>query len=136
MNVKDSEIPELLRKYKKMTVLGLSPDGTKPSQKVPQFMRSHGYEVAGVYPGHDEIAGFKIYDSLAKVPESMRKFVDVFRRAEHIPAVVDEVLALGGVEVLWLQLGIRHPEAEAKAEKAGLKVVSDRCLHIELAKIV
>jgi predicted CoA-binding protein len=136
MNVKDSEIPDLLRKYKKMTVLGLSPDATKPSQKVPLFMRSHGYEVAGVYPGQENIAGFKIYGSLAEVPDSLRKFVDVFRRVEHIPAVVDEVLALGGVEVLWLQLGIRHPEAEARAEKAGLKVVADRCLHIELAKFV
>lgn len=63
-----------------------------------------------------------------------RRFVNVFRRSENIPEVVDEVLALGGTEVLWLQLGIAHPEAEKKAERAGLKVVSDRCLIIEHRK--
>lgn len=136
MNVNDNEIANILRQYKKMTVLGLSPDPSKPSQGVPLFMRGHGYEIAGVYPGQKEIAGIPIYESLAAVPAPLRKFVDVFRRPEHIPAVVDEVLQVGGVEVLWLQLGISHPEAEARAEKAGLKVVSNRCLKIELARLL
>ena len=131
MNVKDSEIKQLMAQYKKFCVLGLSPDASKPSQGVPLFMRSKGWDVVGVYPGVSEISGFKIYESLKQVPAEYRKFVDVFRRAEHIPAVVDEVIAVGGVEVLWLQLGITHPEAEKKAETAGIKVVSNRCLHIE-----
>lgn len=134
MNVKDSEIKDLLKKYKKFVVYGLSPDGSKPSQRVPHFMKSQGYDAVGIYPGEKIINGFAIYPSLNEVPAEFRKFVDVFRKPEHIPQVVDEVIAAGGVEVLWLQLGISHPEAEAKAEKAGIKVVSNKCLHIEFEK--
>lgn len=134
MNVNESEIAKLMAQYKKFCVLGLSPDGNKPSQSVPLFMRSKGWDIVGIYPGETEINGFKIYESLKQVPTEYRKFVDVFRRPEHIPAVVDEVIAVGGVEVLWLQLGITHVEAEKRAEAAGIKVVSNRCLHIEYEK--
>jgi predicted CoA-binding protein len=134
MNVKDSEIKDIMAKYKKITVFGLSPDAAKPSQAIPRFMRSKGYNVVGLYPGEKEIEGFKIYQDLREVPAEQRKFVDVFRRPEHIPAVVEEVLSAGGVEVLWLQLGITNKEAEARAEAAGLKVISDRCWLIEYRK--
>lgn len=134
MNIPDSEFKELLSKYKKFVVYGLSPDGTKPSQKVPLFMKSMGYDIVGTYPGKSEIAGFKIYPKLADVPLEYRKFVDVFRSSERVPEVIDEAIAVGGVEVIWLQLGISNPDAEAKAEKAGIRVVSDRCLHIEYNK--
>ncbi|WP_413292398.1 CoA-binding protein [Bdellovibrio sp. HCB185ZH] len=131
MNVKDNEIKALLEKYKKFSVYGLSPDQTKASHYVPLYMRDHGWEMVGTYPKNHEANGFKIYSSLKEVPTEYRKFVDVFRSSDRIPEVVDEVLAVGGVEVLWLQLGISHPEAESRAEKAGIKVVSDRCLIIE-----
>ncbi len=131
MNIQDSEFKQIMSQYKKFCVLGLSPDGSKPSQRVPIFMRSKGWDPVGVYPGKNEINGFNIYADLSQVPAEYRKFVDVFRRPEHIPAVVDEIIAVGGVEVLWLQLGISHPEAEKKAEAAGIKVISNRCLHIE-----
>ncbi|QDK47026.1 CoA-binding protein [Bdellovibrio sp. ZAP7] len=131
MNVKDNEIKGLLEKYKKFSVYGLSPDQTKASHYVPAYMRDHGWEMVGTYPKDHEENGFKIYSSLKEVPAEYRKFVDVFRSSDRIPDVVDEVLAVGGVEVLWLQLGISNPEAEARAEKAGIKVVSDRCLIIE-----
>lgn len=134
MNVKESEIKQILGQYKKITVYGLSTDESKPSQRIPVFMREHGYDVVGIYPRHEEIAGFKIFKKLNDVPLEHRKFLDVFRRSEQIPEVVDEVLKVGGVEVLWLQLGITHPEAEKKAEAAGVKVVSDRCLLIEYKK--
>lgn len=134
MNIKDTEIKELLTRHKRFVVYGLSPDESKPSQRVPLFMKSKGYAAVGTYPGQTEIAGFKIYSKLADVPLEYRKFVDVFRNSDKIPAVVDEVIAAGGVEVLWLQLGISHPEAEKRAEAAGIKVVSDRCLHIEYEK--
>jgi predicted CoA-binding protein len=136
MNVDDAGIKKILESYKKITVIGLSRDGAKPAQKVPQFMRMHGYEIVGVHPTEKEIAGFTCYQNLADVPAEFRKFVDVFRPPKDIPAVVDEVLKVGGVQVLFLQLGITHPESEARAEKAGLKVISDRCLHIELNKIL
>lgn len=125
---------DLLTKYKKICVYGLSPDAGKPSHTVPLFMRSAGYDVVGIYPRPGDFAGFKIYQSLKDVPADYRKFVDVFRRPEKIPEVVDEVLAVGGVEVLFLQLGISHPAAEARAEAAGIKVISNRCLYIEYKK--
>ena len=127
----DEKIKRILIKYKKFTVLGLSPDSKKPSQGVPTYMRSKGYEAVGIYPGESEISGFKIYESLAAVPKDFRRFVDVFRKSDAIPQVVDEIIKVGGVEVLWLQLGITHPEAEKRAEAAGIEVISNRCLHIE-----
>jgi uncharacterized protein len=131
MNVPDAEIPALLLKYKKLVIYGLSPDPDKPSHSVPLFVRDRGWDVVGTYPKIHTESGFKIYSKLADVPAEYRKFVDVFRSSERTPQVVDEVLEVGGVEVLFLQLGIAHPEAEARAEKAGIRVISNRCLAIE-----
>lgn len=131
MNVNQDEIQQILKDYKRITVLGLSPDPSKPSNEVPVYMKSKGYDIVGVYPKEKQIAGMTIYQQLKDVPPEYRQFVDVFRRSDRIPEVVDEVLAAGGVEVLWLQLGITNPEAEKRAEAAGLKVVSNRCLLIE-----
>jgi predicted CoA-binding protein len=131
MNVKDSEIKDLLTKYKKFSVYGLSPDKEKASHYVPVYMREHGWQMVGTYPKKHDVDGFQIYDKLKDIPAEYRKFVDVFRSSDRVPEVVDEVLATGGVEVLWLQLGISNPEAEARAENAGIKVVSNRCLIIE-----
>ncbi len=134
MNVKESEIKDLLLKYKRFSVYGLSANVSKPSHYVPLHMKQHGWDVVGTYPKPHDKEEFKIYNTLEDVPLEYRKFVDVFRASDKIPELVDEVIALGGVEVLWLQLGISHPEAEAKAEAAGIKVVSDRCLIIEHKK--
>ncbi|MBL7557293.1 MAG: CoA-binding protein [Bdellovibrionaceae bacterium] len=131
MNVKDSEIKRLLSDYKKFSVYGLSPDTNKPSHYVPLYMKNHGWDIVGTYPKNHTVSDFKIYSQLSDIPADYRKFIDVFRSSDRIPDVVDEAIAIGGVEVLWLQLGISHPEAELKAEKAGIKVVSDRCLIIE-----
>lgn len=136
MNVDNKEIEDILKKYKKLVVLGLSPDGSKPSQKVPLYMKSKGHDIVGVYPGETNIVGFPIYASLKDVPADYRKFVDVFRKSDAIPKIVDELIQLGGTEVLWLQLGVTHPEAEKKAEAAGMKVVSNRCPHIEYERIL
>ena len=134
MNVKDSEFKALLKKYKKFAVYGLSPDATKASHYVPLYMRDHGWKMVGTYPKDHNASGFKIYKTLKDIPAEYRKFVDVFRSSDRIEDVVDEALEAGGVEVLWLQLGISNPEAEARAEKAGIKVVSNRCLIIEHKK--
>lgn len=131
MNVKDSEIKGLLEKYKKFAVYGLSPDEVKASHYVPLYMRDHGWQMVGTYPKNHSAGDFKIYSQLSEIPAEYRKFVDVFRSSDHIPEVVDEILKVGGVEVMWLQLGISHAEAEARAEKAGIRVVSNRCLIIE-----
>jgi len=134
MNVKENEIKAVLEQYKKICVYGLSNDTGKASFTVPEYMRQQGWDLVGTYPKIHSTGGFKIYDTLKDVPADYRKFVDVFRASERIPEVVDEVLAAGGVEVLWLQLGISHAEAEKKAEAAGIKVISNRCLVIEHRK--
>lgn len=131
MNVADGAIKALMNQYKKFVVYGLSPNPDRSSHSVPTYMREQGWEMVGTYPQEHQAGGFQIFRTLAQVPPEYRKFVDVFRRSEDVPKVVDEVLAVGGVEVLWLQLGIAHPEAEARAERAGIKVVSNRCLVIE-----
>lgn len=128
MNVADDEIKDLLLKYKKFTVYGLSPSVSKPSHYVPLYMQENGWDIVGTYPKAHSQEVFKIYSSLKDVPLEYRKFIDVFRASDKIPELVDEVIALGGTELLWLQLGISHPEAEKKAEKAGIRVVSNRCL--------
>lgn len=134
MNVKDSEFKSLLEKYPQICVYGLSSDAQKPSNYVPAYMEENGWQIVGIYPKPHNTGDFKIYSKLSDVPVAERKFLDVFRSSDKIPELVDEVIATGGVEVLWLQLGISHPEAEAKAEKAGVKVVSNRCLIIEHKK--
>lgn len=131
MNVDTDGIKKILTENKNICVYGLSPDRTKPSHSVPMFMKSKGYHIIGVYPRGVDIGDVKVYPSLKDVPEKDRYFVNVFRRSEAIPEVVDEILSLGGTKILWLQLGISHPEAEKKAEAAGIQVVSDRCLLIE-----
>jgi len=134
MNVKDDDFKALLLEYKKFSVYGLSPDAKKPSHYVPLYMQDQGWDIVGTYPkGHTQ-SKFKIFNSLAEVPKEYRKFVDVFRASDKIPDLVDEIIDVGGVEVLWLQLGINHAEAEERAENAGIKVVSNRCLIIEHKK--
>lgn len=134
MNVQDSEFKAILDQYKNFCVYGLSSDSSKPSNYVPVYMKEKGWDIVGTYPKTHQVGAFPIYKSLAEVPKEYRRFIDVFRSSEKIPELVDEVLTLGGVEVLWLQLGISHPEAEAKAEAAGIRVISDRCLIIEHRK--
>ncbi len=134
MNVKDVEIKNLLSRYKKFSVYGLSPDSQKASHYVPIYMRDHGWQMVGTYPKAHSESGFKIYLSLREVPAEYRKFVDVFRSSDRIDQVIDEILEVGGVEVMWLQLGIANRAAEARAERASIRVVSNRCLIIEHRK--
>jgi predicted CoA-binding protein len=98
-------------------------------------MKSEGYEITPVRPGGVEVFGVKSVDGLKDVPPPL-EIVNVFRNSEAVPQVVDEAIALGA-KVLWLQEGVSHPEAEAKALKAGLQVFSNVCIlkeHIRLVK--
>lgn len=131
MNVEESEIKGLLDSYKKIGVYGLSDNPDRPSHYVPLYMREQGWDLVGAYPRDHSQNDFAIYKSFAEMPEEYRKFANIFRASDKIPMVVDELLEIGGIEVLWLQLGIEHAEAERKAEAAGIRVVSNRCLIIE-----
>lgn len=122
----DSEIQEILKRYKKIAVVGLSPDPDRPSFGVSQYMQSQGYQITPVRPGGGVILGVKAVDSLEEVTRPV-EIVDVFRKSEAVPAIVMDAIRVGA-KVLWLQEGVTHPAAEEKARQAGLKVVSDRCI--------
>lgn len=136
----DNEIKEILTKYKKYTVVGISPNQERASFSVTEFMKSKGYQTVGVNPGQAEVGNRPCYPTIQEAQEKAPEFstmLDVFRSIDAIPALVDSILQLKKKpEVLWLQLGITHPEAEKKAKAAGIKVVSNRCLVIEYRRLM
>ena len=125
-------IKKLLGEAKIIAVVGLSPEPDKPSHEVAQYLQSQGYKIVPVRPGADEILGEKVYASLKDIPFKV-DIVDVFRKPEHMPQVVDEALAIKP-KAVWMQLGISNEAAATKASQAGLQVVEDRCILIEHKK--
>lgn len=129
--VQKADILELLEKTKTIAVVGCSPKPERDSHRVAAYLQAAGYRVIPINPRADEILGAKAYPDLASIPAEIEiDIVDVFRRPEHIPAVVDAVLDRGA-KALWLQLGCANPEAEQRARDAGLEVVSDLCIKVE-----
>ncbi len=129
---------------KTIAIVGISKDETRPSHTVAKCLLAHGKKIIPVNPTADEILGEKCYWSLLSIPGQIAKeieIVDVFRKAEDVPQVVNDAIALrqrnanGLPEVFWMQLGIINEAAAAEAEKAGFKVVMDRCAKIEHEKL-
>ena len=123
----------ILMQYRTIAVVGLSANWHRPSHFAAKYMLEHGYTVIPINPAYAEILGQKCYPSLRAVPQRV-EIVDCFRRAEEIPAIAEEAIAIGA-RVLWLQLGVIHPDAARRAEAAGLEVVMDRCVKIEHARL-
>lgn len=123
----------ILMQNRTIAVVGLSANWHRPSFFAAKYMLEHGYKVIPVNPSYDEVLGQKCYPALREVPQKV-DMVDCFRRAEEIPAIVDEAVAIGA-RVLWMQLGVINPDAARKAEAAGLEVVMDRCVKIEHARL-
>jgi hypothetical protein len=126
-NPSGDELRDLLKRVKTIAVVGLSPKPGRPSYGVSQAMQRFGYRIVPVRPAVDEVLGEKAYASLADIPFPV-DLVNVFRAAEHIPEVVEACLAIGA-PAIWIQEGIVHDEAAAKARAAGLTVVMDRCIY-------
>jgi len=120
------EIGELLKRTKTIAVVGLSDSPLRPSYGVSAYMQTAGYRIIPVNPGIKGALGEKAVASLADVPEKI-DIVDVFRRSEFVPDLVDEAIRLK-VPAIWLQEGVVHEEAAEKARKAGIFVVMDRCI--------
>ena len=120
------EIGELLKRTKTIAVVGLSDSPLRPSYGVSAYMQSHGYRIIPVNPSIKGSLGEKAVASLAVVGEKI-DMVDVFRRSEFVPELVDEAIRLN-VPAIWLQEGVIHEEAAEKARKAGIFVVMDRCI--------
>ena len=124
-------IADILKNYKTIAVVGLSSNSRRPSFGVTQYMQSAGYRIIPVNPNEIEVLGEKSYPRLEDIPKSQPiDIVDIFRRPEAIPPVVDSAIAVGA-KVIWMQQGIENQNAAAKARAAGLFVVEDACILIE-----
>ena len=136
-NYPDSYIRGILNTVKSIAMVGISPKDNRPSYFAFKYLLARGYRMIPVNPGQagKEILGQKVYAKLSDIPEPI-DMVDVFRASEHVPAVVDEALAMTPrPAVIWMQLGVRNDEAAAKAEAGGIKVVMNRCPKIEYGRL-
>ncbi|MEK7403505.1 MAG: CoA-binding protein [Acidobacteriota bacterium] len=119
-------IGELLRTSRTIAVVGLSSKRARPSYGVSEYMQRAGYRIIPVNPREGEVLGEKAYPRLEEVPLPV-DIVNVFRRAEFVPEIVEAAIRIGA-RALWLQEGIVHEEEAARARRAGLAVVMDRCI--------
>lgn len=125
-NPPPEEIAGILRRYRRVAVVGLSDKPDRPSNEVARYLQAQGYEVVPVNPTIEAALGQRAYPSLRDVPGPV-EVVDVFRRSEQVPPVVEDAIAVGA-KVVWLQEGIVNEGAAARARAAGLAVVQDRCM--------
>ena len=130
------DIPGLRRvltRYRSIAVVGLSANWYRPSYFAAKYLKDAGYRIIPVNPAYSEVLGETCYPSLRDIPQPV-EVVDCFRRAEDIPPIVDDAIAIGA-KVLWLQLGVLNLEAARKAHDAGMEAVMDRCMKIEHARL-
>ncbi len=134
--MKDEEMKEVLRGSKTVAVIGISPKEDRPSYGVASYLKSKGYRIIPVRPDGEKILGEKVYHSLTEIPREIEiDVVDIFRKSEDVPPVVEEAIHRGA-KVVWMQEGIVNQEARAKAEKAGLKVIMDLCMKKEHQRLL
>jgi len=125
--VSDSHmIEELLRTARTIAVVGLSSKKFRPSYGVSEYMKRAGYRIIPVNPNETEVLGEKAYASLSEVPERI-DIVDIFRRREFVPEIVEGAIR-AGARAVWMQEGVIHEEAARRARDAGLIVIMDRCI--------
>jgi predicted CoA-binding protein len=121
-----TKISELLHSSRTIAVVGLSAKRYRPSFGVAEYMQSAGFRIIPVNPFETDVLGEKAYADLASVPEQI-DIVDIFRRSEFVAEIVDTAIRIGA-HAIWMQEGVVHEEAAAKARAAGLEVVMDRCI--------
>jgi len=122
-------IVDILKDCQVIAVVGASSSPERASYRIASYLMSAGYKVIPVNPKEKEVLGCKCYPDLSSIPEKV-DLVDIFRRAEDVPPVVDEAIKVGA-RVVWMQLGIVNREAASRAEDAGLDVVMDACIMVE-----
>lgn len=127
-------IADILKRYRTIALVGLSSDPNRASNHVGEYVKSVGYRMIPVNPNEREVFGEKSYSDLesaaAAIAPQKIEIVDLFRRPENIPPVVDSAITLGA-KVIWMQLGIEHAASASRALAAGLIVIDDACLFVE-----
>lgn len=129
----DAGIARVLRVTRRIAVLGIKNEPSQPAHYVPEYAKRAGFEIVPVpvyYPQITEILGERVYRKVADVPGDV-DMVNVFRRSKDVPPHVDDIIAKHPKSV-WMQLGIRNDEAAERLARAGIDVVQDRCLMVEL----
>lgn len=133
-NPPDEEIVEILKKVRKIAVVGLSSKEERDSNKVARYLLDQGYEVIPVNPGQKEILGLKCYKSLEDIPFDV-DMADLFINPKKVSPIVEQAIEKK-IPVIWMQLGVVNNEAARKARQAGAKVVMNRCVKIEHQNMV
>ncbi len=124
---------ETILNYKNIAVVGISDNSERPSYDVASFLEKHGYNIIPVNPILTEWKGKRCYPDLKTIPVKV-DVVDIFRRPEAVPPIVDEAIAIKA-KAVWMQLGIVNEKAAAKARAAGIEVVMDKCMKIEYKRL-
>jgi predicted CoA-binding protein len=125
---------EILKQSKSVAIVGLSNNPERASHHVGSYLKEKGYQIIPVNPGEKMILGEVCYPDLASIPEPV-DCVDIFRKSADVPPVVKEAIRCGA-KAVWMQEGVAHPEAAREAEKAGLKVVMNKCMLKEHARLL
>lgn len=134
--MKDEEVKDILNQCKTIAVVGISPKEDRPSYIVASYLKKKGYQIIPIRPGAENILGEKTYSKLSEVPNEIGlDVVDIFRRSEEVLPIIDEAIQRGA-KVIWMQEGVINQEAKEKAEKAGLKVMMDRCIKKEHQRLM
>ncbi len=128
------QVLSILRRYRRIAMVGLSANPNRPSYFAATYLKDYHYEIFPVNPSYagQEVLGRTVYASLEEVPPPL-EVVDIFRKPEDVPAIVEQAIGLGA-KVVWMQLGVINLEARQRALDAGLEVVMDRCMKIEHAR--
>jgi hypothetical protein len=136
----DATLQEILTTTRVIAVVGISPKADRPSHEVAEFLQAKGYQIVPVNPGHagQQILGETVYADLASIPKGIPvDMVDIFRRPDAVPEVVDDALAsLPDLRTIWMQLGVSHDAAARKARAQGIRVVMDRCPKIDYPRVM
>jgi len=130
----DSELKKIFQ-LKNIAVVGMSKNEEKAGNFVPKYLIEHGYNVIPVNPTISQVLGRKSYPTVTDIPE-MVDVVDIFRKSEDVPPVIDDALNRKDIQVIWMQEGIYNEEAEKKAKENGIDVVYNRCMMAEHIRLV
>ncbi len=137
MNYSDDLLRRILKRTRSVAVVGVSANPVRPSYFVARYLSLKGFRVIPVNPGlaGQTLLGETVYGDLADIPDDV-DMVDIFRRSDAVPPIVDAALARWpALQTIWMQIGVEHPEAAAKAEARGVDVIQNRCPKIEYQRL-